>query len=91
MTDTQAFLFLCCLLGVCLLVWPIRLAYDFIQGRRALFDLMRRDIRVKDELIRQLHLELAMLRVSMNMQALVAARKAKRGIYLVKGSSCQPS
>jgi hypothetical protein len=87
MTDTQAFLFLCCLLGICALVWLGGLAWDFIQGRRALYALMRRDIQVKDALIRELTLENRMLTVQLNMTRLVLARKQKRGLYLIPGQA----
>lgn len=84
---TVAFLFLCCLLGVCGLAWGIPTLIKAVQGRAERLELLRRDNQVKTQLIRELHLELAMLRTAMNLQDTVNRLHAQRSRpYLVSNT-----
>jgi hypothetical protein len=72
------FLFLACLLGVCLTVGVIEAVLER-RARRALhLKTLERDVRVKDRRIHELHLEIAMLRAAMHMQETVLATRLKR-------------
>jgi hypothetical protein len=84
---SKAFLFLCCLALVCSLAWAIPTVWLAIVRHRERLHLLRRDNAVKTDLIRQLHLEIAMLRTAMNLQDTVMRARAKRSRpYLVSNT-----
>ena len=85
MTPSHVFVFICCLAGICGVIWLSDVTWKWIETRRERWATLERDVKVKTWQIEELTLENRMLQVQLNMTRLVLQRKQKRGLFLVGG------